>query len=138
MTLAIRTPRGQWVSAGQYAQAWRTVIMLCDELQRGAAPAMLTGRTISELRGWDIFPRHPREVRADMRRMLDNTITRHDRTQIRREVSERRLFALKDAAVRRGAIRFECRWCGSPINAERYLQHWARFCDESCKRSYCS
>lgn len=121
MKTAIRLPNGKWVSAGQYARAWAK---------------LLTVPPSTSVPGWEWYTVDASDVLRDMRRMLMDIITRHDRTLQRGKPNERRLFTKMDAAVQRGAIRFKCRWCGCELPATRYLQPHARFCDASCQRSY--
>lgn len=125
MTFAtmIRVPSGRWVTAGQYAHAWRTVL--------AAGP-------LASFRGWQWHMVDARDVLHDMRRALQDRINRHDRTRHVPHMTDARLRSKILRAVERGAIKYECGWCGSRL-APRHFMHFyrdARFCSDECRRSY--
>lgn len=125
MTFAtmIRVPSGRWVTAGQYAKAWNIALM--------AGPG-------ATLRGWQWHAVEARDVLNDMRRALMDFINRHDRTRHVPHLTDARLRDKIMRAVARGAIRYECAWCGTGI-APRHFMHYrkdARFCGDACRRDY--
>lgn len=122
-TIAIRLPNGKWCGIGRYAQAWRN--MLDPINARQSFP------------GWSHFPTEGRSILADMRRGLQERISRHERTTFHLHLSERRMFTKVRAAAKRGAIRYECKGCGSALDPLRVNPNnpSSRYCDATC-RSY--
>ncbi len=122
MTQVIVLPNKRAVTLGQYAKAWRLVIAVPRE---------------QLLAGWDYFETEAWRILLQMRDGLQDRINLRGGSRPR-EITERRLFAKRDAAVRRGALRFECKWCGAEVVATRYLQWQDRFCDSGCRKDYFS
>ncbi len=122
MTQVIVLPNKRAVTLGQYAKAWRLVIAVPRE---------------QLLAGWDYFETEAWRILFQMREGLQDRINLRGGSRPR-EITERRLFAKMDAAARRGALQFECRWCGQAILADRYLHRHSRFCSQSCQRDYAS
>lgn len=122
--MIITLPNGKQCTLGKYASAWRTLLTLPPQ---------------QDVAGFDWHPSTARDVLSSMRRGMMERINRHDRT---RAVHSRdlgpRIFLKMQSAAKRGALRFDCRWCGRDIDTGTYLQPHARFCDVHCQRSFYS
>jgi hypothetical protein len=122
MTISVVVlPNGRGVTLGAYARAWRELL--------AADPKR-------EMRGFERFAMPAGEILARLRGGLMDRINRHDRTM--RSASDRRIFAKVKAAGARGAIRYECRWCGAPLEAAAVNPNNrdSRFCGQECRSSY--
>lgn len=117
----ITLPTGKKVRLKEYVKAWRTLL---------AAPPE------REFTGFEWYALSAREILQRFRSGLMDRINRHDPHYRWNSLSETRLFKKLDRAVKRGAIVFSCRWCGTRIEAKRYLQPFRRFCDTGCRSSY--
>lgn len=121
--LAITLPNGRKVGLSAYARAWKTIA------------GMNPDQTV---KGWDIFPTPAGVVLANIRAGMHARINRHDRTQPRADLTDARLFSKRRAAAIRGAVRYECKWCGSILDPLRVNPNnpMTKFCDAECRRSY--
>jgi len=119
MKLAITLPNGKRVGADAYVRAWK--------LLKTLPPA-------EPVRGWTWWAESAQAVLRDIGRGCQERINRHDRTM--RDCGERRLYTKVRNAARRGAIRYECKGCGSPLDFLRVNPNnpSTRYCSPECRQ----
>ena len=99
--MLITIPNGKRVSIDAYVRAWKLLKTLPPQ---------------EPVKGWTWWAENAQVVLRDIGRGCQDRINRHDRTMHAGEVSPRRIYAKIRTAAVRGAIRDECRWCGSPLD----------------------
>jgi hypothetical protein len=113
----ITLPSGRQVTIGDYVKSWRFLKTLPPEKQ---------------INGWSHFPETAAWILSAIRFGVMDRINIRAGVELGRDMSA--------ARVNRNLLRTvktcECRWCGSVIDG--YKPHHARFCDQSCSRSYWS
>ncbi len=97
----ITLPNGKPCSLGVYVKGWKAIKTMAPH---------------ETVRGWTWWAEDACRVLDDIARGVHDRINRHDRTMRHDDLGERRLFTKIRNAAKRGAIRYECKWCGSPLD----------------------